>query len=106
MGIVGYKCKKCGFKTKRRGWHNAKLEIELHFEEVHKNINDEIKNQEQKREVELEKVMKVVWKKYPLILGNFIESIEAKPRKLWKCPDCKKEMSYNDKYYHQQKDHY
>ena len=102
MGITGYICKICGFKTTRKGCQVAKLEIESHLEETHKDINSKIENQEQKRSVEFKKAEKIIWRKYPLTLGDFIESIEAKPRKLWKCPDCGEEMSYHLKYYHQQ----
>ena len=99
-GIVGYKCKKCNFETKKVGVFMGGLEIEDHFEEVHKRINEAIKNHKKKRDIEIGEATEKAFKKYPLMLGKFIESIAAKPKKLWKCPDCKKEFSYNNKYYH------
>lgn len=75
--ISGYKCKKCGYQTKVRGYHNAQFDITKHFKENHR-VND--------------------------LFGrpDLVEAIESKPAKKWKCPDCKKEMSYDDKYFHNQ----
>ncbi len=75
MGITGYKCKHCNFETEKKGWRIGQIVIEDHLKDVH-GIETNI--------------------------GDNVILIKAKPRKLWKCPICKKEMSYGNKYYHQE----
>ena len=70
----GYKM--CGYQTKVRGYRNAQVEIQVHFENEHQ-IDD-------------------------LFGKNLVIGIESKPAKKWKCPNCGQEMSYGDKYFHNQ----
>lgn len=101
--MVTYKCKVCK-KELKGGVQAIILDLIEHAEKEHPEEVKELLKDRDAYNKEVFDIETQLQRKYPNWNSGFVdlfEELPIKPRKLWKCPNCSKEMSYHLKDFHQ-----